>query len=42
MSTNRIWKVREFESTIRGFVYPFGNQVEKIKVNDSFRKLKEY
>ncbi|CAD8113842.1 unnamed protein product [Paramecium primaurelia] len=30
-----------YEEIINGFVYPFGNQVEKIKVNDSFRKLKE-
>ncbi|CAD8125426.1 unnamed protein product [Paramecium sonneborni] len=34
-------KTPVYEDIINGFVYPFGNQVEKIKVNDSFRKLKE-
>jgi hypothetical protein len=36
------WFCRTYESLIPEFAYSFGVNVEKFKVNDSFRKIKEF
>lgn len=33
---------KAFEDVLTDFAYPFGNRAEKIRLSDSFRKLKEY